>query len=115
MDRNLEVETVDDEELDEDWRDNIDVCAQHDRNIQEVMETAEKLQEIWDGRLGCVDMARHCLNMTTQDLRYIKYALYPAGPNADEFEKTEVDTNALPERYTAWIFITAITDRTCPH
>lgn len=58
MDRAKHVETVDDNFLDTDWRDNVDIGVQYAFNHQEVFDTLVELRKIWDGRLGSTDMAK---------------------------------------------------------
>lgn len=59
MDRNKEVKTVDDNDLDRSCQDNVNIGALPAQYRQEALDTFEEFQQLWYGGFGCVDMAKH--------------------------------------------------------
>lgn len=53
-----DVETVDENEMETDWRDNAYINVQFDIHRQEIPDTLGELQQVWDGDLGQIDMTR---------------------------------------------------------
>lgn len=62
MDTQEEMETVEDNMLDTDWRENISIGAQDAKNRQEMLDTLAEFQEVRDRCLGHIDMAKSRLN-----------------------------------------------------
>lgn len=74
MDRQKEIETVDDNRLDTDWRENVNIDAQYTGNRQELLDGLAKFPDRWKGRLGSRDMDRHRIKLTAPDVRAISFA-----------------------------------------
>lgn len=51
-----------------------------------------KIQEMWDGHLSHIHVAKHSIEVTALDVRLINHALYDAGPkhaNSKPQERTK--------------------------
>lgn len=44
-----------------------------------------KFQQMWDKRLGQIDMAKHCIQTTLQNVHHFNSALQTGGPELQEF------------------------------
>lgn len=91
MDRHKEVKTVDDNQLDTYWWINVIVGVQYAKNHQETFDTPAEFQEMWDGCLGCIGMAKRHIELTATDIHPIIYVSYHPGPRAPELKKDEID------------------------
>lgn len=85
MHRHKDVENVNHNELDKDWRDNVSIDERYAGNPQEILDKPAKTSKIGDRRLGRIDIANESLELTALDVRAINYAPYRAGPKAREF------------------------------
>lgn len=66
-----EVETVDDVKLDAGLQENINIGAQYGDHSRQILDTLAKFQEIWNGRLGRIDMAKQGIKRITLDIHPI--------------------------------------------
>lgn len=60
--RHKEIETVLDNNLDTDWKEIDNNDAQYTEDRQRILDTLVGFQNIWDGRLGGIDMAKTHIN-----------------------------------------------------
>lgn len=87
MEKQKEIEAVHDTKADKNWQENVIIGVQNDEHSQEILDPFAWFQEMWDGRLGRIDMAKNCIKLAAQDVRYINSVLYHAEPRTHEFEK----------------------------
>lgn len=62
----MEDKAVEGNELKADWQDNVNIGEQHAENSQEILDMLVEFQHMWDGWLGGIDMARHCIELALQ-------------------------------------------------
>lgn len=91
MDRQKEVHTVDDNELDKHWWNNNNVVAQYAKIPHEISDTLVEFQHMWYGLLGRWDMAKNCIELTALDVRPIKLPCTVLDRKARDLEKAEFD------------------------
>lgn len=84
MDRQKEMETVSNNNMDTGWRENGNIGSQYTENRQENLDTLAKFQESWDGPLGRIDMDKLCMELNGLHVRPINYAVYRTGLHARE-------------------------------
>lgn len=46
---------------------------------------------MWDGHLGQVNMAKHCILLTVENTQLIHFAPYQAGPRTRKFKNAKTD------------------------
>lgn len=91
MNRHKRVDTVDDNWLKTDWQENINIGAQEAENRHKDLEKLAEFQQMWNGRLGRIDMALQRIKPNKLDVRAITFGPCRAGPKAGELENTTND------------------------
>lgn len=91
MDRYKKIQTVNDNELDIAWWDKVYTDLRYEDHRQEILSTLAVLQQMWDGRLGKIDVAKHPIELTMENVHSITSASCCPGTKAHDFEKQEVD------------------------
>lgn len=74
IDRHKEVETIDDNEKDKDFREYVNIGVRYAENRQENLHTFSEFQKTWNQCLGRIDMVKRRIKLTTQDVRPINPA-----------------------------------------
>lgn len=114
MQRQKEVENIDDNELDENGQNNVNVSAVYAGNRQEDLDTLAKIQENFDGRLRCSDMDRHRSEPSALSVRPINSDHIPHWTESMRIQEGRNGQNALHKGYGASRFRVGISDITCP-
>lgn len=86
--RRKELETVHENELDTDRQDNFSSGVLPADHGQEILVKPAEFPQIWEGCFDGLDMAKQCIDWTSQNVCPINLTLYSAGLKAREIEKT---------------------------
>lgn len=77
--------------LDRDWLVNVNIGVQYVDRRQEILDMPATFQQIWDGRLSRIDMAKYRIDLASQDVRLVNSASYRAGPETRKIEMIKID------------------------
>lgn len=63
MDRHEEVKTFRYNKMDKNWQESVNIGAKYVKICQEFLNALDELQEMWEERLGCIEMAKSHINL----------------------------------------------------
>lgn len=92
LEHQLEVYSEDAEQKAHDCKEVIKIYPKIDTYCYKFHEMMIDFGSLWDGHVGCIRVAKHSIEQTSNTTRPFHCALYSREPWARGFEKTEIDT-----------------------
>lgn len=88
MGRNRDGKRQDENQLEEDWGDEISFNDDYSDLKEVMLDMMSELAEMWDGRLGKVMKVKKSIETDTEDAEPIRSATYRAGLKNSNWRKT---------------------------
>lgn len=88
MDPDKDVQTVDSQALRADCRERVNLGQPYDRYQQEITKILQEAEHMWDWILSRPGIAKHCMDLTSQEIVPFGFPHYWTGLNSWQIEKT---------------------------